>query len=134
MSDWKNVQYKNGKLRTNDGGSGSHNYSTTEQVIGTWIDGKPLYEKTIDFGYLPNADASTVQTGLSNIIARSINGHCYSASTGQSLPIPYANPSSGVWQITVYISNYGSSIGIRTGNDRTDMYAYVTIQYTKTTD
>jgi hypothetical protein len=24
-----------------------HNYSTDEQVIGTWIDGKPLYEKTI---------------------------------------------------------------------------------------
>ena len=29
------------------GGSSSHNYSTTEQVIGTWIDGKPLYEITI---------------------------------------------------------------------------------------
>lgn len=22
-----------------------HNYSTDEQVVGTWIDGKPLYEK-----------------------------------------------------------------------------------------
>lgn len=25
------------------------NYSTTEQVVGTWIDGKPLYEKAISF-------------------------------------------------------------------------------------
>ena len=24
-----------------------HEYSTTEQVVGTWIDGKPLYEKTV---------------------------------------------------------------------------------------
>lgn len=24
-----------------------HNYSTEEQIIGTWIDGKPLYQKTI---------------------------------------------------------------------------------------
>lgn len=49
MSDWKNVQYKNGKLRTSEGGGGSsgHNYSTTEQVIGTWIDGKPLYERVL---------------------------------------------------------------------------------------
>lgn len=29
------------------GGGGGHNYSTTEQVVGTWLDGKPLYEKTI---------------------------------------------------------------------------------------
>ena len=26
---------------------GQVNYSTTEQVIGTWVDGKPLYQKTI---------------------------------------------------------------------------------------
>ena len=87
MSDWKNVQYKDGKLRTGEGGGGGsttlaglddvnlsspsdgqilqydnntskwvnatpsgssgHNYSTTEQVVGTWIDGKPIYEKTM---------------------------------------------------------------------------------------
>lgn len=28
-------------------GSGGHNYSTTEHVVGTWIDGKTVYEKTI---------------------------------------------------------------------------------------
>ena len=27
------------------GGSSSHEYSTTEQVVGTWIDGRPVYEK-----------------------------------------------------------------------------------------
>lgn len=26
-----------------------HKYSTTEQVVGEWIDGKPIYEKTITF-------------------------------------------------------------------------------------
>lgn len=31
-------------------GAGSgHNYSTTEQVVGTWIDGSTLYEKTFVF-------------------------------------------------------------------------------------
>lgn len=33
-----------------------HNYSTDEQVVGTWITGKPLYEKTIEF---TGTDAST---------------------------------------------------------------------------
>lgn len=28
------------------GGGGSHTYSTTEQIVGTWIDGKTVYEKT----------------------------------------------------------------------------------------
>lgn len=30
-----------------DSGGSSHHYSTTEQIVGTWIDGKTLYEKTI---------------------------------------------------------------------------------------
>jgi len=29
-------------------------YTTTERRIGTWIDGKPLYSKVINFGALPN--------------------------------------------------------------------------------
>lgn len=29
-----------------EGGSSKHSYSTEEQVVGTWIDGKPVYEKT----------------------------------------------------------------------------------------
>ena len=28
-------------------GGGSHTYSTTEQEVGTWIDGSTIYEKTI---------------------------------------------------------------------------------------
>ena len=28
-----------------------HNYSTSEQLVGTWIDGKPLYEKTFTKSY-----------------------------------------------------------------------------------
>ena len=48
MGDWKNVQYKDGKLRTNNGGN-SHAYSITEQVVGTWIDGSDIYEKTFVF-------------------------------------------------------------------------------------
>ena len=29
------------------GGGGTHTYSTTEQVVGTWINGKPVYEITM---------------------------------------------------------------------------------------
>lgn len=29
--------------------SAAHHYSTNEQIVGTWIDGKPLYEKVLQF-------------------------------------------------------------------------------------
>lgn len=29
-------------------GSSGHNYSTDEQIVGTWIDGSTVYEKTFD--------------------------------------------------------------------------------------
>ena len=35
-------------------------YSTDEKVIGRWTDGKPLYQKTISCGTLPNNTTKTV--------------------------------------------------------------------------
>ena len=36
-----------GNRDENGNSSISNNYSTDEQVVGTWIDGKPLYQKTL---------------------------------------------------------------------------------------
>lgn len=36
-----------GSGRWSNAGDQTHHYSTSEQVVGTWIDGKPIYEKTI---------------------------------------------------------------------------------------
>ena len=114
MSDWKNVQYKDGKYKTssgggggasaladlddvnitsatdgqvlkydaqnskwingNGGGSSGHTYSTTEQVVGTWTNGKPLYEKTYEItdSFIPyrldlsNIDELFVKDGYYN--------------------------------------------------------------------
>lgn len=38
--------YLNGKKLSGE----PHNYSTDEQVVGTWIDGSTIYEKTFDLG------------------------------------------------------------------------------------
>ena len=37
-------------------------YSSTEQRIGTWIDGKPIYRKVIDFGALDFYQGSALPT------------------------------------------------------------------------
>lgn len=52
------------------GGSGTitalDNYSTEEQVVGTWIDGKPLYQKTI-ITNSPSTSATIFLTMDSNV-------------------------------------------------------------------
>ena len=111
---------------------GLHHYSTTEHVIGTWINNKPLYEKTIDCGYLPNNNVSTIQTGLTNIIAVNAFGFC--DNNYQNIFIPNASASGVQWAIGIHLEDSGASLKIRTGADRSGSYAYVTLQYYKTTD
>ena len=45
----------NGESYTGGTGDG-HAYSTTEQVVGTWIDGSPLYEITLETNTQVNLD------------------------------------------------------------------------------
>lgn len=40
-------KWKNGSA---GGGTAQHNYSLSEQVVGTWLDGSTIYEKTFDLG------------------------------------------------------------------------------------
>ena len=42
-------------------------YSTTEKVVGKWINNKPLYRKVISTGSLPNASVKNINHGISNL-------------------------------------------------------------------
>ena len=108
------------------GGSSGHNYSTTEQVVGTWIDGKTLYEKTISTGAFSLDNLTTMHTILtdSNIdLIISITGMVMEAG------IIYAVPESGLRikynSPNLIAEKYAGSWVVTEG--------YVTIRYTKTT-
>ena len=70
------------------GGSNTHNYSTSEQVVGTWIDGSDLFEKTLTFTS-PNitGDDSTSDLvhGVSNIDVAWVETALYK-SVNQGIP------------------------------------------------
>lgn len=51
------------------GGSASEDYSTEEQVIGTWIDGKPLYKRC----FLTNIP-SQITAGSWNLLCSPVDG------------------------------------------------------------
>lgn len=103
-------------------------YSTEEQVIGTWIDNKPLYRKTIDFGSLPNATYKEVAHNISNLntIVNVYGSAIRSDKT--SLPLPY----TGSNYIELYVND--TEVNITTASDRSLFNGYVTLEYTKTAD
>lgn len=106
-------------------------YSEEEREVGVWTDGKPLYEKTVNFGSLPNNTTKTVSSGLSNISIQQIFGVAKS-SNGFTVTLPHREISgSGNIDIVYQADNY---IRIKTDYDYSGYTAYVTLQYTKTTD
>lgn len=111
-------------------------YSTTETVIGTWIDGKTIYRKIVDFGALPNTNAKSVSTGVSNIDTLiKIGASSLNPTSGDYMYLPYAHTSGLASQVTLYININDNLINIRTGNDRSGFTkTYVIMEYTKTTD
>jgi len=110
-------------------------YSTKERQVGVWVDGKPLYQKTIDFGTLPNNASKSVAHGIANI-EEVIDYEClaYSTSNGYHLAIPYVNKTNPN-QYNIQFDIDATNINIVTSADRT-VYdiCRVTLKYTKTTD
>ena len=109
-------------------------YSTEEQVIGTWIDGKPIYRKVVSIGSLPSNQSITVNHNISNIkniVNSSLNwfdtiDNAWLHNSRWDSPtvrISYNINSTQIW-----IDGAGSNWGGRTKD------AYATIEYTKTTD
>jgi len=105
-------------------------YSESEEQVGIFIDGKPLYQKTINFGTLPNNTGKSVAHGASNIDAV-VNITGYGKVGSSYTPMPYValQNINGV-QITADATN----ININTAANRSSWTAYITIKYTKTTD
>ena len=114
-------------------GAYAHHYSTTEQVVGTWIDGKPLYEKTISLsaGDLPNAnDSVQINHNISNLkYVVDCKGYVTNGQAYRS--ISSARLSSANVVGTAVFSTY---VYIESGMDLRSYTGHITIQYTKTTD
>ena len=109
-------------------------YSTSEVDTGfTWIDGKHIYKKTINFGTLPNNTTKNVAHSITNLeyVVR-IEGTILQGTVqnGNFKPIPllYASGDSS-YNTECYVDK--NDISMRCSNNRVNCTAYVTIYYTK---
>jgi hypothetical protein len=106
-----------------------HGYSSVEHIVGKWINGATLYEKTVDCGAMPNAATKSIAHGITGAAIFFITEGFFIAST-TSIPMPFASGTSFAYNANVYIS--GDNILAFAGVDRSAYTLYVTIRYTKT--
>lgn len=116
-------------------GTPAVHYSTEEQVVGTWVDGSTIYEKTIVVN-------STILIGQDNIINHnisnfgrcvSITGTCTYNQQNEYLPLPYFSSNTQTYGIILgNVTNTRFQITPASGFTSIENVV-VTIQYTKTT-
>ncbi len=117
------VIIKNKINYTGGGGNSMHIYSTTERVVGTWIDGKPLYEKTFN---------TTVTIAIKN--------QWYNADDLSDLNIENLvsfesrNGNTNLIQVTTWICAYLNGTTLQVTSPEPWAMSNYTIRYTKTTD
>ena len=113
--------------------SNPYSYSTTEKVVGEWIDGSPIYQKTVDTGALPDTDSKDVAHGITNLgFVVDLKGWAIRATDSTMVTLPLVNNAALDNQIQVMV--VGSVIRVTTKIDRTAFAtSYVTLWYTKST-
>ena len=123
--------------RVSDAEKNFNKYSTTEEVIGTWIDGKPIYRKTMEFSNLSTGE-STIAHGLQNIELLMVNKDWSF--------IIMNNAEKSMWQLgnSNQASNFSkyscnvvwtttSNISVYIGSGLNPKKLIITFEYTKTT-
>ena len=113
-----------------NGGGLLNNYSTEEQVIGTWIDGKPIYRKFIQIDLSSSHSSSFITPHNINDIDIIVNyyGNILNSSSQNYINCNVYNGSS--YRMLTFV-NKTNITNINVGYLGTlDLF----IEYTKTTD
>lgn len=110
-------------------------YSTDEQVVGTWVDGKPIYQKTISIGDLPAGNTEKPH-GVANIDRVISHNVVATRNDGYQFYFPALHTNTA-WNAYVH-GVTATNIVFMIGSSYTSNYqlhnCVATIQYTKTTD
>lgn len=126
--------------QVSDKPAGMENYSTSEQVVGTWIDGKPVYRKTFTATTTSSNNIVLIQvadgcpTNVETIIHS--YGSVASPSANFVWTVPYYAGSNDKANIIFHAEENGNppSLELQSGSSFGYGSFVATIEYTKTTD
>lgn len=114
--------------KTGADGRGGTTYTTTEQVVGTWL-GKPLYQQSIPFSglnFTGNVDYPF------DVSSYAVNADKIFFLHDMSFYIVSNVQRSFIYSTSSPVQ--GTNIQLRTEVNRSNASGYLTIRYTKTTD
>lgn len=125
------ISFKNGNVY--DELARPNKYSTAEQVIGTWTDGKPLYRKVIACTSPATLTATVVASFDKNNIIKNYYGLCTIADSSQKVPINFYYTNA--YNIGTFITQSTGTITMKIGSEAYEnQQTTITIEYTKSTD
>ena len=109
-------------------------YSDEEREIGVWRDGKPLYERTVYIQNYPSSKGDfTYAHGISNLDVVWVYDGYLTNGNGNNNPLNLCRPEVALEdQFGMVVDR--TNIHVKVGYDRSYIYAYVVLRYTKTTD
>jgi hypothetical protein len=106
-------------------------YSTNETVIGTWVDGKPIYRKVIQ---ITNPQTSNADYGIvSNVMSSLVNLYGY-MKMGNGVILPTPQTDSDSTYSVLFVQSNGTLRGRFSYINIAPAEVYVVVEYTKTTD
>ena len=108
-------------------------YSLEEREVGVWTDGRPLYEKTVDFGTLPNNTTKTVSYNISDL-DYFVKIQCVAHNQNGSRNIPFVDDVYKSGDVLLDTIKSSGVIRIISHNDLSSLTGEVTLQYVKSTD
>ena len=115
--------------KVSDAEKNFNKYSTTEEVVGTWIDGKPLYRKVVKGNITAaNQILFVVNANIDTMV--SISG--YDCSGVYYFPFNYAQ--TGSTYKSVFYKKDTDTIEFRSDSYNPGEVFVVILEYTKTTD
>lgn len=107
-------------------------YSTSEiKTAKRWIDGSPVYRKTVSFGALPNATAKTVahSIGVAFLLVEPPRFVAVPASGSGGIHVPYTDEANAVdIELIVGLNN----VDVRTESNYSSYNGYCHLEYIKT--
>lgn len=128
------VTYALAKTYTDKTVSKKPSYSTTEQIVATWIDGRPVYELTVDFGAGPAANGTKrINISIEGTVDKFISVWGMDNNADNScIPIPCPGGSNNKIVIdTPTESNPYYNVAVLGSYNMTNCYIYLVLRYIK---
>lgn len=107
-------------------------FGVSETFTGQYLNSKPIYQKMISVGALPNNTTKSISTGITGADYIWVDmENSFAFNSGASYPIPYVDPKTVDNSIGVRITNNGATVIVSTGTNWSTYSGGITLRYTK---